>query len=52
MAFTARGEYEICDVCTWEDDPVQFSDPSYAGGANKKSLNQARKEWLTKNAGG
>ncbi len=36
------GTYEICSVCFWEDDEVQFNDPSYAGGANKVSLNQAK----------
>lgn len=45
---TTLGEYEICDVCGWEDDPVQSADPDYAGGANKLSLNQARKEWSTR----
>ncbi|EIQ00556.1 hypothetical protein OpiT1DRAFT_05102 [Opitutaceae bacterium TAV1] len=40
------GAYEICDVCDWEDDPVQSTDPDYAGGANKQSLNEARKAWL------
>jgi anaerobic ribonucleoside-triphosphate reductase len=45
---TTPGEYEICEVCGWEDDPVQSADPDYAGGANKLSLNQARKEWLAK----
>lgn len=39
------GEYEICDVCGWEDDPVQSADPDYVGGANKLSLKEARKEW-------
>jgi len=32
------GSYEICDVCFWEDDPVQLLDPGYAGGANRLSL--------------
>jgi hypothetical protein len=36
------GTYEICPVCFWEDDPVQFDDPEYVGGANKVSLKQAR----------
>jgi hypothetical protein len=45
---TMRGCYEICDVCDWEDDPVQSADPAYPGGANRVSLNQARKEWLAK----
>ena len=43
--FTARGEYEICGVCGWEDDPIQFSKPDYTGGANTLSLNQARQAW-------
>ena len=39
--------YAICPVCYWEDDPVQFRDPDYAGGAAKNvSLNQARKNFL------
>ncbi|QEM81961.1 CPCC family cysteine-rich protein [Halomonas binhaiensis] len=42
------GEYEICSVCNWEDDPVQSANPDYAGGANQQSLNQARQEWLEK----
>lgn len=44
------GEYEICEVCGWEDDPVQSADPDYAGGANELSLNQAKAEWLKKKA--
>lgn len=32
------GSYEICDVCDWEDDPVQVLYPSMRGGANKDSL--------------
>lgn len=36
------GTYEICPVCFWEDDLVQFNDHDYRGGANKMSLNEAR----------
>ena len=36
------GTYEICPVCFWEDDAVQFRDPAYEGGANTVSLDQAR----------
>jgi hypothetical protein len=39
------GTFEICEVCGWEDDNVQFEDPNYAGGANSVSLNQARKNY-------
>ncbi|MBH9663718.1 hypothetical protein L0Z19_27105 [Burkholderia multivorans] len=42
-----RGDYEICPVCGWEDDPVQSDDPTFAGGANQSSLNEARKHWQT-----
>ncbi len=38
----AGGTYEICRVCNWEDDPVQFRDWDFAGGANAMSLRQAR----------
>jgi hypothetical protein len=39
------GTYDICPVCYWEDDNVQYNDPSFAGGANKLSLNEARKNY-------
>jgi hypothetical protein len=39
------GTFEICPVCFWEDDNVQFEDPNYAGGANSVSLNQARENF-------
>ncbi len=38
----ASGTWEICPACSWEDDPVQLHDPSYQGGANRMSLEQAR----------
>ena len=40
--FSDIGSYEICPVCNWEDDSVQEEDPSYGGGANVMSLNEAR----------
>lgn len=43
--FEEEGAYEICPVCGWEDDPVQKRDPDLAGGANSRSLNEARKEY-------
>jgi Cysteine-rich CPCC len=36
------GSYDICQVCFWEDDPVQFKDENFAGGANRVSLREAR----------
>ncbi|WP_394766627.1 CPCC family cysteine-rich protein [uncultured Paludibaculum sp.] len=43
------GTYSICEVCDWEDDPVQFADPDCEGGANARSLNQQR-EWYRQHA--
>lgn len=39
------GNYEICPVCFWEDDPVQNKYPDMAGGANEVSLFQARENY-------
>ncbi len=39
------GTYEICPICFWEDDPVQFNDPNYTGGANKVSLKEAQENF-------
>jgi hypothetical protein len=36
------GTWLICEVCWWEDDPVQFADADLRGGANRVSLNEAR----------
>ncbi|WP_420547618.1 CPCC family cysteine-rich protein [Curvivirga sp.] len=41
----ATGNYDICPVCFWEDDPIQASDPDYKGGANQVSLIQARSNY-------
>jgi hypothetical protein len=36
------GSFELCPICWWEDDSVQFEDQDYEGGANEPSLRQAR----------
>jgi len=38
--------YEICELCFWEDDGVQFRDRDYEGGANVFSLKQAQKNFI------
>lgn len=40
------GTYEICKVCFWEDDDIQYDDPTFEGGANEMSLNKAKKNYL------
>jgi hypothetical protein len=39
------GTFCYCPVCGWEDDPVQFSDLDYRGGANEPSLREARQNF-------
>lgn len=39
------GRFDICPVCYWEDDIIQYDKPDYEGGANDISLNQARKNY-------
>ena len=36
-------EFDICEECFWEYDPVQVENPDYSGGANCHSLNEYRK---------
>jgi len=47
MTFSEQppGTYEVCPVCYWEDDVVQFNDETYEGGANKVSLIQAKQNY-------
>ncbi|WP_333696749.1 CPCC family cysteine-rich protein [Flavobacterium sp.] len=40
-----NGTYDICQVCFWEDDPIQLKDPDYEGGANKVSLRQGQRNF-------
>ena len=40
-----NGTYQICTTCYWEDDPIQSAEPDYKGGANKVSLNQAKRNF-------
>lgn len=40
------GQYEICLVCFWEDDPLQREDPNDEGGANKVSLKTGQQNFI------
>ena len=44
-----KGEFDICNLCKWEDDPLQRDDPDDDLGANTQSLNQYRAEWAQRN---
>ena len=40
------GTYDICPICFWEDDTVQYNNPDYTGGANVVSLKQAQQNFM------
>lgn len=40
------GTYDICEICFWEDDGVQYKDPDYRGGANHVSLREAQRNFI------
>jgi Cysteine-rich CPCC len=46
LTLDERGHYEICPKCNWEDDPIQEDKPDFEGGANRLSLNEARRNFL------
>ena len=39
------GSYYICDICFWEDDPLQFEEPDFKGGANRVSLREGQRNF-------
>ncbi|MDE5439230.1 hydrolase [Elizabethkingia meningoseptica] len=39
---SSNNSFQICPVCYWENDEVQYNDSTYAGGANRISLEQAK----------
>lgn len=39
------GNYDICPVCFWEDDPFAYEDPDKYCECNHVSLNQARENF-------
>jgi len=40
------GTFDICSNCGWEDDNVQASDHSFAGGANAPNMEDHRRAHL------
>lgn len=40
------GSYEICSICKWENDNLQFDNPHRKGGANGVSLYEAQRNYL------
>lgn len=50
FTFEKLGDFEICAVCGWENDKVQFLDPDFRGGANSMSLNEAREKYFSCNS--
>ena len=50
--FPEENSFDICPICSWQNDGVQADNHNYAGGANHFSVNEARIEFfLLKNIG-
>lgn len=43
--FEKEDNYEICEVCGWENEKYQLIHPDEKDCANHMSLNEARKAW-------
>ncbi|MDD1503503.1 CPCC family cysteine-rich protein [Lysinibacillus sp. CNPSo 3705] len=43
--FTIYDEYDICDVCYWQQDTIGLDKPDVATGPNRVSLHQAQKNY-------
>ena len=40
--------FNVCEICFWEDDPIQSLDPDYKGGANGDiTLREAQQNFQT-----
>ena len=35
FAFEEYADFDICPVCNWENDGLQYDEHNYAGGANE-----------------
>lgn len=46
--FAMDDDYDVCEVCGWENDGLQMDEPDYRGGANPESLNERKAEWEKK----
>lgn len=42
--FDERGSFDICPVCGWEDDNIQYNDHLYCGGANHLNVKISQME--------
>lgn len=38
--------WELCDLCFWEDDPLQSYNPDFASGTNEKSLRDYQSDFM------
>jgi hypothetical protein len=38
--------FEVCPICFWEDDFLQFRNPDMEGGANRESLREAQANFV------
>jgi len=44
--FNEDNDFDVCDICGWENDGMQLDDPDDWGGSNDLTLNSARLEYM------
>ena len=45
FCFEEHGDFDLCPVCGWFNDPIQNENPEYKGGCNHRSQNEHREHW-------
>jgi hypothetical protein len=45
--FETGGEWDLCPVCGWTDDPLESASLDYGGGYNGISVNDAREKFAS-----
>lgn len=45
LPYKPPGTFEICPVCYWEDDNLQYAAPDRRGGANSICLREAKENF-------
>ena len=46
FSLPTRGEYDICNVCFWEDNGIDVDEPDEYSGPNNMALREGRQNFL------
>jgi len=43
--FQKENDFDICPICNWENDGIQYDNPDETDCANEMSLNEYKAAW-------